>query len=224
MCNRKKVENAGKVGEDDMDYVWYASYGSNINNERFLCYIKGGKPSGSNKVEIGCRDTSLPIKESTFKVERPLYFAKESARWGFQGVAFIGLSPEKENVTLSKKYLITREQFLDIIKQENNGLEFDINLEEVIEKGSLIFSNKAWYGNILYLGEDEQYPVFTFTAPWDVTKVGLKKPSNEYLTTIVNGLKKDFSNEAIYEYLKDKAGIRGEYSEKELTDVINRKF
>ncbi|MFP7296992.1 hypothetical protein [Neobacillus niacini] len=181
---------------------------------------KGGKPAGSSKVEIGCRNTSLPLKESVFEIQHPLYFAKEAARWGFQGVAFIGLSSEKENVTLSKKYLVTREQFLDILKQENNGLEFDIHLEDVIEKGSQVFRNNAWYGNILYLGEHEQYPIFTFTAPWDVKEVQLKKPSYEYLSTIVKGLKRDFSDEEIYEYLKEKDGINGEYSTEELIDVI----
>ncbi|MGG3563199.1 hypothetical protein ABES03_16525 [Neobacillus rhizosphaerae] len=202
-------------------YVWYASYGSNINNERFLCYIKGGKPVGSDKVETGCRDTSLPLNESLFEIPHPLYFAKESARWGHQGVAFIGLQTEKENVTLSKKYLITRDQFLDILKQENNGLEFDIDLNEVIEEGSMVFRNKAWYGNILYLGESEGYPVFTFTAPWDITEVKLTKPSIQYLSTIITGLKNYFTNDEIYRYLKDKPGISTLYSEEELLNVIN---
>lgn len=202
-------------------YVWYASYGSNINKERFLCYIKGGRPIGSDKVETGCRDTSLPLKESLFEMPHPLYFAKESARWGHQGVAFIGLNPEKDNRTVSKKYLITQEQFLDILQQENNGLEIDIRLTEVIEKGSKVFRSNAWYGNILYLGESEGYPVFTFTAPWDVTEVELKKPSSQYLSTIVTGLKNYFLNDEIYHYFKDKAGIAALYSEEELLNVIN---
>jgi hypothetical protein len=204
------------------NYVWYASYGSNINKDRFLCYIKGGKPVGSDKVETGCRDTSLPINESLFEIHHPLYFAKESARWGNQGVAFIGLNPVKDNLTVSKKYLITRDQFLDIIKQENNGVEFDIHLNDVIEEGSKVFRNKAWYGNILYLGESDGYPVFTFTAPWDVTESEFKKPSFQYLSTIITGLKNYFSNEEIYGYLKDKPGIAALYSEEELFNVINK--
>ena len=48
------------------NYVWYASYGSNINKDRFLCYIKGGQPMGSTKIERGCKDQTLPIDEQAF--------------------------------------------------------------------------------------------------------------------------------------------------------------
>src|SRR3954449_2685541 len=86
---REIIMKVGKI----MDYVWYASYGSNINTDRFLCYIKGGKPEGSSKVETGCKDPSLPIASSTFTMNFPLYFAKEAAKWESKGVAFIGLTP-----------------------------------------------------------------------------------------------------------------------------------
>ncbi|MGM0878383.1 MAG: hypothetical protein ACQEWV_27690 [Bacillota bacterium] len=201
-------------------YVWYASYGSNINTDRFLCYIKGGKPVGSTKVETGCKDQSLPVDESTFTINHPLYFAKESARWGSQAVAFIGLNHNKKTTTYSKKYLITIQQFLDIVKQENDGIEFDIHLNIVKEKGSKIFNSHSWYGNILYLGEDKGYPIFTFTAPWNIDEVELKKPSHTYLSTIINGLKNDYSNEEIYKYFLKKPGIKDQYSEEELASII----
>lgn len=201
-------------------YVWYASYGSNINTHRFLCYIQGGKPAGSTKVELGCNDQSLPVDESTFTINHPLYFAKESARWGSQAVAFIGLTHNKDTATYSKKYLITIEQFLDIVKQENDGIEFDINLNEVIELGSKIFNSHSWYGNILYLGENEGYPIFTFTAPWEIGEVELKKPSHAYLSTIINGLKNDYSSEDIYQYFLNKPGIKDLYTDEELASVV----
>lgn len=78
-----------------MKYVWYASYGSNLNRDRFLCYIKGGKPKGSEKAEIGCEDKALPIKEATYIMHYPLYFAKSAVRWQNQGVAFIGLKQDE---------------------------------------------------------------------------------------------------------------------------------
>jgi hypothetical protein len=201
-------------------YVWYASYGSNINVDRFLCYIKGGKPVGSTLVESGCKDPSLPIEESTFTINHPLYFAKEAARWESQGVAFIGLKEKTDCITYSKKYLITIEQFLDIVKQENNGVDFDINLNEVKKSGSKVFRSNSWYGNVLYLGEEKGYPIFTFTASWDISEIEWKKPSHNYLTTIINGLKKDYSNEEIYQYFQNKPGIKGKYSDEELAGVI----
>jgi hypothetical protein len=201
-------------------YVWYASYGSNINIERFLCYIKGGKPEGGTKIEVGCNDPTLPIEEETFIIHYPLYFAKKAAKWGSQGVAFIGLNQSTENVTYSKKYLITTEQFLDVLKQENNGIHIDIDLNQVMNEGSQIFHKNSWYGNIKYLGENRGYPVFTFTAPWDIADVENKKPSHAYLKTIINGLKSDYANEEIYEYLFNKPGIKGKYSNEELANLI----
>jgi len=205
---------------DSQQYVWYASYGSNLNSERFLCYIKGGSPAGSTRLEAGCKDPSLPLAESTFIINYPLYFAEEAAGWQSQGVAFIGLNRGMKTVTHSKKYLITMEQFLDVVQQENNGGFFDINLNEVKEKGSIIFRHNAWYGNIIYLGEDNGYPIFTFTAPWDLDDVEMKKPSHNYLATIIKGLKTAYTNEEIYLYLQNKPGIKGFYLEDELSRVI----
>ncbi|WP_099355007.1 hypothetical protein [Fredinandcohnia onubensis] len=197
-------------------YVWYASYGSNINRDRFLCYIKGGRPKGSTETEVGCKDTSSPIDEGIFTIPYPLYFAKEARRWDSKGVAFIDGSPNEDTATYSKKYLITSEQFIDVLKQENSGLQFDIDLQKVKESGSMIFRKKAWYGRILYLGDDGGYPIFTFTAPWDIETVAFNKPSYEYLDTIISGLKEYYSKEEIIQYLENKPGIKGNYSTEEL--------
>jgi hypothetical protein len=205
---------------DDNNYVWYASYGSNINSERFLCYIKGGQAEGSAQVEPGCKDASLPIDESSFTIGLPLYFAKEAAKWESQGVAFLGLNENTGSTTYSKKYLITVGQFLDVVKQENDGVDVEINLNEVKEKGSIIFRRHSWYGNILYLGEDKGYPVFTFTAPWDINEEEWKKPSKAYLKTISKGLKEYYSDDELYHYFQTRPGIKGNYSDEELARVI----
>jgi len=209
----------GLVSESKQ-YVWYASYGSNLNKDRFLCYIKGGSPAGSTRVELGCKDPSLPIAETTFPLHHPLYFAKEAGGWQSQGVAFIGLIYDQDMVTYSKKYLITIEQFLDVVKQENGGDHFEIDLNEVREQGSKIFRQNAWYGNIIYLGDDQGYPIFTFTAPWERDEVEMKKPSHNYLATIIKGLKTDYTNEEIFYYLQNKPGITGFYTDEELAKVI----
>ncbi|WP_180960135.1 hypothetical protein [Neobacillus cucumis] len=201
-------------------FVWYASYGSNINTDRFLCYIKGGKPEGSSKVETGCKDPSLPIDSLTFILKYPLYFAKEAAKWESQGVAFIGLNEEPGCVTYSKKYLITAEQFIDVVRQENNGIEINFDLNEVIKYGTKVFRPNAWYGNIVYLGEEKGYPIFTFTAPWDMNEIEWKKPSHPYLKTIIKGLKEDYTNKEIYHYFQSKQGIKGKYTDDELRNLI----
>ncbi|MGN8646563.1 hypothetical protein ACTNEO_11225 [Gracilibacillus sp. HCP3S3_G5_1] len=203
-------------------YVWYASYGSNLSRDRFLCYIKGGRPKGSEKREVGCRDKSLPIAEETYIMQYPLYFAKESQRWQKQGVAFIGLSKDKSYHTYSRKYLITVEQFMDVVKQENNGGEVNLHLEAVIKRGSMKFRD-SWYGTILYLGEEDGYPILTFTADWDLD-VPFNKPSNEYLSMIIHGLKTTLSlgDKEILNYFITKPGIAGNYTKTELENVIKQ--
>lgn len=200
----------------EKQYVWYASYGSNLNRDRFLCYIYGGKPVGSEKTEIGCRDQSPPIKEETYIINFPLYFAKESVRWQKQGVAFIGLTKNNDERTYSQKYLITVTQFNDVVKQENNGVELNINLSEVKKEGYMTLRD-SWYGTILYLGEHEGYPIYTFTADWDLD-VPFNKPSKEYLRMIIEGLKTTvrLNDSEIVNYLITKPGVKGNYSRKKL--------
>ncbi|WP_148361244.1 hypothetical protein [Bacillus timonensis] len=201
-------------------YVWYASYGSNINRDRFLCYIKGGRPKGSTETELGCTDPSSPIDEGVFTIPYQLYFAKEAGRWGSKGVAFINGTKSETATTYSKKYLITSEQFLDVLQQENSGIQFEIDLNKVKESGSLVFREKAWYGKILFLGDDGGHPIYTFTAPWDLDDVAINKPSQEYLQTIITGLKEYYPKEEIHQYLKDKPGIKGKYTAEELFRLI----
>ncbi|WP_078428051.1 hypothetical protein [Alkalihalobacterium alkalinitrilicum] len=201
-------------------YVWYASYGSNLSKDRFLCYIRGGKPEGSEKVEVGCRDQSLPLKEASHIMHYPLYFAQNSIRWQKQGVAFIGLTEDKQHRTYSRKYLITEDQFFDVVKQENNGIELDINLSEVKKKRYKTLRD-SWYGTILYIGEENGYPIYTFTADWDLD-VPFSKPSKEYLSMIIEGLKRNvqLSNGEIINYLISKPGVAENYSNNEIDNLI----
>ncbi|ENH96014.1 hypothetical protein J416_13089 [Gracilibacillus halophilus YIM-C55.5] len=201
-------------------YVWYASYGSNLSRERFLCYIRGGRPRGADKEEIGCRDQSLPIDESTHIMHYPLYFAKASERWQNQGVGFIGLTKDERWYTYSRKYLITEEQFTDVVKQENNGATLNVDFDEVIEHGFKTFRD-SWYGTILYIGEEEGYPIFTFTADWDLD-VLFQQPSSQYLRMIIYGLKSTLSldKHEIVAYLIDKPGIEGNYKESDIEALV----
>lgn len=205
---------------ENIKYVWYASYGSNLSRDRFLCYIKGGKPRGSEKVEVGCKDKSLPIKETTYIMRYPLYFAKSSERWQNKGVAFIGLNKDEKHHTYSRKYLITVEQFMDVVKQENNGAALDIDLIEIIKDGSKTLRD-SWYGTILYLGEEGGYPILTFTADWDLD-VPYNKPSEEYLSMIINGLKTtlELENTEVLNYLSSKPGVADNYNRNEIEILL----
>ncbi len=56
-------------------YVWYVGYGSNLSEQRFLCYIQGGTPPFGKDSNRGCQDQTRPKAEKPIKIHYPLYFA-----------------------------------------------------------------------------------------------------------------------------------------------------
>ncbi|OZM57205.1 hypothetical protein CIB95_06990 [Lottiidibacillus patelloidae] len=202
--------------------VWYASYGSNLLKERFLCYITGGRPEGSLDTEPGCRDNSLPKDDRQILISHPLYFAKEAARWGDGGVAFIG-GQSNNDQTLGRMYLITKDQFIDVVSQENRNIEVSLDLENVKSKRNHLFE-ESWYGNVVYLGDEEGYPIFTFTANWDEEVIDYKSPSKEYLGTIIRGLLQTYKmdEETLVNYLINKKGIDINYNQENLRELIQQ--
>ncbi|TCQ95391.1 hypothetical protein EDF66_12925 [Sphingobacterium sp. JUb20] len=70
--------------------------------------------------------------------------------------------------TMGRNYLITKGQLIDIAKQGTNtvsSLELDFN--KAIQDGSYIFKENSWYGNLLYIGQQNDYPIFTLTNESD---------------------------------------------------------
>src|SRR5436305_7842838 len=99
--------------------IWYASYGSNLSyQKRFMCYIAGGRPAGSQNTNPGCRDKTPPIDNKPIAIHLDLYFA-EYSQWWNGGVAFIKRGNERSK-TLGRIYLITDDQFNDVVLQENS--------------------------------------------------------------------------------------------------------
>ena len=93
--------------------VWYATYGSNMLEERLKVYLTGGEYQG--KVYFGCnkcQNFNLWNESywAAFNGER--YFAESSSRWDGGGVAFY--DPEAKGKVEMKLYKITSEQLDDI--------------------------------------------------------------------------------------------------------------
>ncbi|MCF8254987.1 MAG: hypothetical protein K9H61_09640 [Bacteroidia bacterium] len=207
----------------DHNKVWYASYGSNLQMERFLCYIRGGQPYGRPDIYEGCLDKTLPEDNEEFYICSRLYFAKESSGWNKGGVGFISNTFDNKSQTLARMYLITKEQFVDVVKQETKFKgNLEINFDECINNGSLIFKDPSWYGNLIYLGEQNQQPIFTFTSKEDFSHL-INRPDRKYLKTIIEGIKEvfPFDDNEICDYLFPLEGIEGNYTRKELLDLIN---
>ncbi|MDP7265807.1 MAG: hypothetical protein QGH39_09665 [Candidatus Thermoplasmatota archaeon] len=190
------------------EYVWYASYGSNLLRERFMCYIKGGRPEGSTTTYKGCTDKQPPLRDKRITIPHELYFAKESDTWENKGVAFIRSTKDSDAKTLGRMYLITREQFTQVVRQENGRdpghKSIQIDFESTVNNGESLIPIRCWYGRIIYLGDADNEPIFTFTAKREEDKI---EPGMKYLSMIKKGLKEAYgiSNEEIASYLR-KAG------------------
>lgn len=191
-------------------YVWYASYGSNLCRGRFLCYIEG------------CRDKTYPKGDKQITIPFPLYFAKRSPRWGNQGVAFIGLRKDEKDITLGRMYLITEQQFSDVMSQENGNKCISVDLRKAREEGSMVLC-KSWYGNIVYVGEQKEGPIFTFTSYWDIGDEPFVAPSSTYLKMLASGLKGKyrFTTDEIIKYLITKPGILNNFAKDKLMSFIS---
>ena len=145
--------------------IWYASYGSNMNKDRFLTYIQGGAPEGSNTVQSGARDKTEPTGDIPIRFDGRMHFAYMSSRWGNGGVAFMDV--DHAGHALGRAYKITSAQFDDVVAQENGrtpGVPDKIDLATVLTEQSDEVSKTALYGTVLHIGDYHGAPVLTFTG------------------------------------------------------------
>lgn len=202
--------------------MWYASYGSNILKERFLCYILGGKPAGAIKENPGCDNPSLPVEERNILIQNEIYFAKSSKLWHNGGVAFLKSDSTSHCKTLGRMYKITEQQFYQIVEQENSNVNLKFNINKVIDKGTLTLSPQLWYGKILHLGNCEGSPIFTFTAP-NENNTEINPPHPSYLKTIMRGIQENYNytEEQLCLHFNTLQGIKESYSAQDISKIIN---
>lgn len=193
--------------------VWYASYGSNLRRQRFMCYIQGGVPEGRTEPNEGCKDKTPPLDSRSVPLNFELYFAGSSAAWGNGGTAFIRRGG-RTAVVLGRMYLITDEQFNDVVLQENakkvDGSRFVPGFEELARKQKWILPGNPLYGGLLNIGSEGGHPVLTFTTAR--TNLQVNAPAENYVKTIASGIKETYpkmGNSEIVAYLLGAEGIRG---------------
>jgi len=168
-----------------------------------MCYIKGGRPEGSKTTYEGCTNKEPPKGDKRITIPYGLYFTENSDSWEEKGVAFIKSTKDPDARSLGRMYLITREQFTQIVRQENNvGSSTRIDFESTIKNGESLIP-PIWYGRIIYLGDEEGYPIFTFTARWKYEEKIPNPPGEKYRRTIEKGLKEAYgmSDDEISAYL-----------------------
>jgi hypothetical protein len=207
------------------DRVWYASYGSNLLKDRFMKYIQGGRPPGAAFEQVGCTDPTPPTHDRGIMILHRLFFAEAESPWEDGGVAFVQKYRDEGAKTLGRMYLITAEQFIQVLLQENGHRRFDvevrIDLDSTVKHGRSE-TGVGLYGTLLHLGEEAGHPIFTFTASWEEAEAPINPPGPRYLGVIAQGLKETFglSTEGVTDYLRNVPGIQGSISDLELAWVV----
>jgi hypothetical protein len=173
--------------------IWYAAYGSNLSYERFMHYIRGGIAIGARRRLPGCRDAAPPEEHEPHELAGDLLFAGRSMNWSGHGVAFLDL--DVDATVKSRIYLVSDEQFDDIIAQENARIPGDVTPGD----------HAGWYDVVVERGSVRGYPVMTITS--GETRE-TNPPSPDYIRHVACGLREshEMSTSQIVEYLSSKRG------------------
>lgn len=204
------------------ELIWYASYGSNISEERFLCYIKGGRPEGASFEYKGCRNKAIPLQQANITIRHELYFAKSSKTWKGGGVAYIHPQANSNASTFGRMYLITKEQFIDVVLQENaQAGKINLDFSTALENGNFSFNSASWYGHLLHLGTKNNHPIYTFTNGIFSEKE-INTPDKSYLSTIIRGLIASYnlSDREIKNYFSPCLGIKNRLSQNAFNQLL----
>ncbi|MEM9000398.1 MAG: hypothetical protein AAGB24_09040 [Bacteroidota bacterium] len=213
--------------------IWYCSYGSNLSFERFKLYLFGGVSPIVDKIYSGCTQKAKPEKDEFFEIPFELYFSKKVSFWDNGGVAFIKDIANEKITTRSRIYLISKQQFEEVVEQENNHFansrNFSLNLEELKKNGYILLGNEKenqYYGKVILAGFKDGFPIITFTAKWSSTDIVYNRPSERYLKTIITGLSESqtITKEEIFSYLSSIKGIKEFYSENSLNSIIDEVY
>lgn len=198
-----------------MSVVWYAAYGSNMSRARFDHYLRGGTPAGAKHAYPGCRDPAEPMDDRPWEIEPDLVFGGTSRTWG-GGVASV--DPDARGLAKARLYLVTLEQFADVLAQENWLAPGSVVLDHMglIERD---LGEGHTYGLVLALGSLDAHPILTFSQRRGMATAA---PSARYLKHIALGLREAHSmtDDEIVGYLAPKRGIAGALSNVELLSVV----
>jgi hypothetical protein len=178
--------------------IWYVAYGSNLSRERFCCYLRGGRPDGVVRDYPGCRDSSDELDSFGLLIRGSLYFAGRSSGWQ-AGMAFY--DPEPSGAVAARAYLITVEQFIDVLAQETRrspGITLDL---APVFRGERYSNGMGGYPVLVRIGECNGLPLVTFTR--ERRAAPFVAPSEPYLAAMAIGLRQahGWSEKQIDRYL-----------------------
>lgn len=187
-----------------------------------MCYISGGTPAGAEKRNPGSRDKTRPLDIKPILLDWELYFADYSKSWG-GAPAFIRKGKPKA-VTYGRMYLISDDQFNDVVLQENgkpvDGTRFILPFEQLTKEDEFVLQGNPLYGKVVKIGKKSGYPIFTFTTYHDL-KIGA--PSEAYIKIIASGIKETYpamTNAEICAYFMGTDGVRNHVSAEQMAGWV----
>lgn len=178
-----------------------------------MCYIEGGTPLGSRKRNPGCRDSTLPRAIQPVLLDFEIFFAGHFAGWG-GGAAFIRES-STDSKTLGRMYLITEEQFNDVVLQENgrivDGTRIVPEVERLGREREYPIRELRTYSRLLRVGERDGCSILTFTSGKE-HRMPAAPPSEPYVRIIAMGLRQAYPampDDEIVQYFMQADGVSG---------------
>ena len=207
------------------DLVWYASYGSNCSRARFLVYLRGGTAAGSSRAQIGARDATDPLGDGPVHFPTAVCFAGFAHTWG-GAPAFLEHDPSDRPGALGRRYLVTRQQFADVLAQESRRPFDSVSLPDLgsLATGSRTTVGDGPYDALVALDPIDGVPVVSFTAPTPPEAREPAPPSEAYLRTIVTGLAEvhDLADAALADHLLAARGMRPAWTADTVTALLTR--
>ena len=197
--------------------LWYVAYGTNLSRARFQVYLHGGRPLGGARDYPGARDPLAPERDFGLMIPGGLRFLGASSVWG-GGLAVY--DPRAAGEVAARAYLITAEQFVDVLAQEMRlqpGLAVDL---APMQEARWHSYGPGCYQTVVSLGAREGLPMLTFTCA-EVDDRPANPPSESYLRTMALGLREShgWTRSQIGAYLAGCPGAAGAWSPESISDI-----
>ena len=187
--------------------VLYVAYGSNLDLDRFRCYLLGGTAEGALRSNPGSRDRAGWGLTFSAYTRHQVYFAGRSATWGGGGMAFLRVEPQDPVRTPVRVYLISGVQFEDLVAQENGRVPGSVEIDlEPLGLPGIHAGDWGLYDTIVSWGTGiSDWPIVTVTTGRALSP---SRPSAVYLRTVARGLRHThgLSDPELNEYL---GGLEG---------------
>ena len=158
--NNRITDDAEEHAQKDVR-VLYACYGSNLMEERFHCYLRGGRVDGMKHDCPGARDPSPALESHNIRMPYRVFFAHaDESVWGYGGGAMLDITPSDKHQCYMRLYKVTLPQFNDIVAQEN-GLLPPLPITNRLTREHLTDLQQRGRGSLRLQFENGLYPAIS---------------------------------------------------------------